>query len=98
MAIIHANRVLSGSPVLSLRTPPFIFPLLMSRLLFCKFRGAKGLAGSRAARAIPSPPRVTAGLAVSIPVPARPDLPGHPGLRAGRAGAHTCLPWAHGLA
>lgn len=87
MAIIHANTVLSGSPVLSLWAPPCIFPPLTNQSLFCPFQGTKRRS---TARAVPSLLRVPAVLAVSILVPAQPDLPGHPGLCAGRAGAHTC--------
>lgn len=87
MAIIHANTVLSGSPAHSLRAPPCIFPPLTNQSLFYPFQGTKGRS---TARAIPSLLRVPAALGVSILAPAQPDLPGHPGLCAGRAGAHTC--------
>lgn len=43
----------------------------MNQSLFCTFWGAEGLAGSRAAHAIPSPLCVPAVPGVSLPVPAR---------------------------
>lgn len=69
---------------------PVYFPTANEPAIILHALGCNGLGGVRAARAIPLPLWVPAALGVSVPAPARLDLPGHPGLCAGRTGAHTC--------